>query len=296
MGAFLSFSRMTTTETGNPVQKWVLVTGAATGIGRATAEYLTKNGFGVYAGARKPADLDALAKIPGIQPIKLEVTSDSDVQAVIAEIEKKGTGLYGLVNNAGIVKAGPLMDLPLDHIREIMEVNFFAVHRITKACFPLLLASRGRIVMMSSDSGFFGTPFSGPYCSSKFALEGYTDSLRRELIPTGIKLSLIEPGHVNTAIWDKTEQILKQFEGVDSIFRADAEKLAKYAINKGRTRGLPPVEVAKVIYTALTATKPKIRYLVAKHKLEYYLVRILPATKVDKMVREKIEKLKAHRP
>ena len=217
-------------------QKSVLVTGANSGIGLATAEYLTVQGFHVYAGARDPRTMEGLSKNSKITPVKLDVTNTADIIEVKRIIEEKGTGLFGLVNNAGIAKAGALMDVSLEDMRAQFEVNVFGVHQITQAMFPLLLKTKGRIVMMSSDSGFFATPFFGPYCSSKFALEGYSDSFRREITPYGVKVIIIEPGRITTPIWDKGEENLNKY--ADSLFAVEAKAIGEYAIRKGKTTGL----------------------------------------------------------
>ncbi len=271
--------------------KSILITGAGSGIGRATADYIASQGFHVYAGARNAGDLQDLSKNKNITPVELDVTSTKDVSEVKKIIEQKQTGLFGLINNAGIIKAGPLMDVSIEELRAQFEVNVFGVHQITQALFPLLLPAKGRIVMMSSDSGFFATPFVGPYCSSKFALEGYSDSLRREITPYGVKVILIEPGRIQTPIWDKGEQILKNEKYSQSLFWKEAKAMGEYAIQKGRTSGLPPLAVAKTVYHILTAADPKLRYIVAENKLEYQLMKILPASYVDKIVIKKIQEV-----
>ncbi|MFZ1980357.1 MAG: SDR family oxidoreductase, partial [Smithella sp.] len=191
-------------------KKSVLITGASSGIGFATAEYLAAQGFHVYAGARDLSTLEGLSKNLNITHVKLDVTNTADIIEVKRIMEEKDTGLFGLVNNAGIAKAGALMDVSVEDLRTQFEVNLFGVHQITQAMFPLLLKTKGRIVMMSSDSGFFATPFFGPYCSSKFALEGYSDSLRREITPYGMKVIIIEPGRITTPIWNKGEKNLNK--------------------------------------------------------------------------------------
>jgi NAD(P)-dependent dehydrogenase (short-subunit alcohol dehydrogenase family) len=266
--------------------KWVLITGASTGIGRACAEYLASRGFGVYAGARKKKDLADLEKINNIVPLKLDVTSEKDVNAALVFIKKKKTGIYGLVNNAGISVAGPLIDIPDDDLRRQFEVNFFGVHRVTRAVLPLLMESSGRIVMMSSDSGFFATPFAGPYCASKFALEGYSDSLRRELLLCGVKVVIIQPGRIATPIWDKTGEILNM-KGT-SPFIEVARKIGEEAVRKGKTTGLPPEAIARVVHKALTKEKPRLRYLVAPSTMKYRIIKLLPAEKVDAMVKQEL--------
>jgi len=270
-------------------QKAVLITGASSGIGFATAEYLAAQGFHVYAGARITHTLEGLSKNSKITPVKLDVTNTADIIEVKRIIEEKGTGLFGLVNNAGIAKAGALMDVSVEDMRTQFEVNLFGVHQITQAMFPLLLKTKGRIVMMSSDSGFFATPFFGPYCSSKFALEGYSDSLRREIIPYGVKVIIIEPGRITTPIWDKGEKNLNKY--ADSLFAVEAKAIGEYAIRKGKTTGLAPIEVAKTIYHVLIAANPKLRYIVAENKLEYQMIKTLPASYVDKLAMKKVQKV-----
>jgi len=270
-------------------QKAVLITGANSGIGLATAEYLAAHGFHVYAGARDLSTLEGLSKNLNITPVKLDVTNTADIIEVKRIIEEKGTGLFGLVNNAGIAKAGALMDVSVEDLRTQFEVNLFGVHQITQAMFPLLLKTKGRIVMMSSDSGFFATPFFGPYCSSKFALEGYSDSLRREITPYGVKVIIIEPGRITTPIWDKGEKILNKY--ADSLFAMEAKAIGEYAIRKGKTTGLAPIEVAKTVYHVLIAANPKLRYIVAENKLEYQMIKILPASYVDKLAMKKVQKV-----
>ena len=267
----------------------VLVTGANTGIGLAITQYLASRGMHVFAGARKQEALESLAKNSNVTPLKLDVTNAEDIKKAKKIIEEKTAGLFALVNNAGIGNGGPLMDVSVEDLRAQFEVNLFGVHQITQAVFPLLLKAKGRIVMMSSDSGFFATPFFGPYCSSKFALEGYSDSLRREIIPYGVKVIIIEPGRITTPIWDKGEKYLNKY--ADSLFAVEAQAIGKYAIRKGKTAGLSPLEVAKTVYQVLTVPNPKLRYIVAENKFEYQMMKILPASYVDKLTLKKVQKV-----
>jgi len=267
----------------------VLVTGASTGIGLAITQYLASRGMHVFAGARKQEALESLAKNPNVTPIPLDVTKAENIKQAKKIIEEKTAGLFALVNNAGIGNGGPLMDVSVEDLRAQFEVNLFGVHQITQAVFPLLLKAKGRIVMMSSDSGFFATPFFGPYCSSKFALEGYADSLRREIIPYGVKVIIIEPGRITTPIWDKGEKCLNKY--ADSLFAVEAQAIGKYAIRKGKTAGLSPLEVAKTVYQVLTVPNPKLRYIVAENKFEYQMMKILPASYVDKLTLKKVQKV-----
>ncbi|MDA8137532.1 MAG: SDR family oxidoreductase [Desulfobacteraceae bacterium] len=267
----------------------VLVSGASSGIGRATVEYLASHGFHVFAGARDRRALEELSRIPNTTALRLDVTRPEEIRAARKMIEDKGMGLFGLVNNAGIVEVGPLMDLESASLRAQFEVNFFGIHELTKTFFPLLLQSQGRVVMISSDSGFFATPFAGPYCASKFALEGYSDSLRREITHHGVKVILIEPGPVATAIWGKAEKSIDPDKFPHSIFIKEAKALGEYSIAQGQRDALPPSAVAEAIYWALTSAKPRLRYLVAKKSWEYRLIKILPAYFVDRLVRKKIQ-------
>ena len=186
------------------------------------------------------------------------------------------------------------MELPIEDLYEQFDVNLFGIHRVTKAVFPLLLESKGKIVMISSDSGFYATPFFGPYCSSKFALEGYSDSLRRELLVFDVKVVIIEPGRVNTSIWEKGEEslkiLLKRLKG--SIFEKISKEVGEYAIEKGKTEGLNPREIAKLVHKILHIKEPKTRYLIALDKLRYRLIKILPDKMIDKKFEKEFKKIK----
>ena len=271
--------------------RWALVTGASTGIGRATVEYLAVNGWSVYAGVRKQIDQESLSHIEGITPLLLDVSKQDSVDTAIQEITNRGTGLDALVNNAGITLAGPLLSFNDAEMLEQFQVNFFGIHRVTRACFPMLRQSKGRIVMISSDSGFYSTPFFGPYCASKFAVEGYADSLRRELQFIDIKVIIIEPGEINTPIWDKGQAMVKRMEDHMDFPLADLGlKIGKYAIQKGKTRGILPIEVAKVVYKTITIDEPKARYLVTAKPFKYWMIRHLPAERVDKIMKKELLK------
>lgn len=265
----------------------VLVTGASTGIGHACTTHLASKGFVVYAGARKQGDLDALASIDNVVPVTLDVTNSSHVQAIVDKIEQDGGGLFGLVNNAGIGVGGPLADVTDEELQRQFDVNLFGVHRVTRACLPFILAARGRIVMMSSVNGRIAMPFLGPYSSSKFALEGYADALRRELLPYGVRVAVVEPGLIKTPIWDKAMTMLEDYKKKEPLI----EDLARFGINHmpgmvegGKNDGKNPVDVAKAVHAALTATKPKPRYVVSKTAWQVSLGTINNGGVVDAMV------------
>src|SRR3954465_880768 len=186
----------------------VLVTGASTGIGEATALQLRKAGFRVFAGVRKPEDGDRLraAGVTVIQP--LDVTKAEDVAAAVSTVRQEldGAELRGIVNNAGIGIGGPLEALDLDDFRRTIEVNTTSQLAVTKAFLPLLRKSKGRIVNMASIGGRVAQPFAGPYVASKFALEAVTDVLRVELLEWGVDVIAIEPGTIATPIWEKSSR------------------------------------------------------------------------------------------
>jgi short-subunit dehydrogenase len=265
-------------------KKWILVTGASSGIGRKSAELLAQNGFNVYAGARKQSDLDELEKIPNVTAVKLDVTSDEDVSDLLTKL--KNTGLFGIVNNAGIALGAPLMDLELETLEKQFKVNFFAIHRVTKAVFPYILKEKGRIIMISSNAGSFASPFFGPYSSSKYALEGYSDSLRRELLLHDVKVVLVKPGRILTPIWEKGEELLLLYDG--SIFNKVAKAIGKSAIDSGKEDSLQPIEVAQIVLKAFVTKNPKPRYVIAPNPFGIWIREHLPDRMIDNVVKNKL--------
>jgi len=263
--------------------RWVLVTGAASGIGRATALLLAEKGFGVYATDLVPEALDDLRRAANIEALRLDITDDADVGKAREFIDAQGTGLFALVNNAGIFNPGPLMALPMERFVKQYAVNVFGTQRITKALFPFLLKSKGRIVNMSSVAGYAATPFSGPYASSKHAIEGWSDSLRRELIPFGVKVIVVETALINTPLWDQdSEGRVGQYR--DSLFYEANRRKLEHETAEAKTRGVHPAEVAQTVYRAMEAKDPKTRYLVTNHPVLHRLVKILPDKLLDKAV------------
>lgn len=260
--------------------KWIMVTGASTGIGRFTSEYLADIGFSVYACARKDKDLAALGKINHITPLRLDITKEEEIAAAVEVIEKTGTGLYALVNNAGITKGGPLAVLPDGILESLFDTNFFGMHRVIKAFFPMINKSHGRIVIIGSVMGFIGYPFAGPYCASKHAIEGYADCLRRELFFTKIKVSLIQPGYVKSDLWEKST---KEFALTSEQVRGSLWKpykdvsihFFKKFLNDAKHHGIDPGKVAGVVYKALTDRFPRSRYLVTEFNIKYRFFQIL---------------------
>lgn len=265
----------------------VLITGAGSGIGLATAGLLAARGFRVYGGVRRPEDAGALEAL-GVKPLFLDVTREEDLLRARERLE--GEGLYGLVANAGIAVAGPLELVPVSAFREALEVNVLGTFATVKAFLPLLRASRGRAVLMGSVSGLVALPLMGPYAASKFALEALADALRVELLPFGVKVALVEPGSVATPIWERSLRRAEGYlepppPGTEGVYGRYLEVARRLAEGNAR-RGLPPERVAEAVYRALTEPRPKARYLVAHpvRARETRLLRLLPAPLRDRLV------------
>ena len=245
----------------------VVVTGASTGIGRATALRLAAGGFEVLAGVRREADGEQLVTEAGtgtIVPVGVDVTDAAQIAALGERLA--GRPLAGLVNNAGISVNGPLEFVELDELRRQLEVNLVGHVAVTQALLEPLRTARGRIVNITSIGGRFANPFLGPYVASKFAFEGLSDSLRRELRPWGIHVAMIEPGSIATEIWKKgTADGREQLDSLPpralELYGTRLRAVLKLAGRAGRT-AIPPDRVAKKIEHALTASRPKTRYIV----------------------------------
>ena len=265
--------------------KTIVVTGASTGIGKACALYLDNLGCRIFAGVRKQADADTLQQTASekLTPIFMDVTDAHTIACAVQTVTEivDGTGLAGLVNNAGIAVAGPLEYLPIADFRHQLEVNVIGQLAVTQAFLSLLRQGQGRIINMSSISGRVAAPFVGPYAASKFGLEALTDSLRVELQPWGIEVVSVQPGAIATPIWNKTvshgDQLLNGFsEEVNRMYGAELVIARKRALKIGQ-QGIPPEQVAKVVARALTDKRPKTRYLVGQDaKMGALLIKLLP--------------------
>ena len=261
----------------------VVITGASTGIGRACALDLDSRGFQVFAGVRRDEDAERLrAERPSIEPLHIDVTDADSIAGARDRVAEAvgGAGLAGLVNNAGIAVPGPLEHLPMDELRRQLEVNLVGQVAVTQAFIPLLRTARGRIVNIGSIGGRVALPMLGPYAASKHAIEGFSDSLRRELRPWGIEVSVVRPGPIATEIWERgrttADELLERMPEAEVHYgpaiaagRASAAKRAKEAV--------PPSAVAEVVADALTAGKPRTRYLVGRQaKVMAALSAVLP--------------------
>jgi NAD(P)-dependent dehydrogenase (short-subunit alcohol dehydrogenase family) len=250
--------------------KSVVVTGVSTGIGWGTVKILIQKGFRVFGSVRKTQDAERLQKEFGenFVPLIFDVTDEPPVQAAAQQVrgQLNGETLFGLVNNAGIAVPAPLIHQATDDFRHQIEVNLISVLIVTKAFVPLLGSDRslkgvpGRIINISSVGGKRGSPFLGAYVASKHGLEGFSESLRRELMLYGIDVIIVGPGPVATPIWDKGEQA-DATPYADTEYFEPGRRLQKYMVESGR-KGYPPEKVGEVVWHALTTPKPRIRYAV----------------------------------
>ena len=274
----------------------VVITGASTGIGWACAKLLLDRGFRVFGSVRTQADADRLKREFGTNftPLIFDVTDEAAVLAAAREVRAAlgGETLAGLVNNAGIAVSGPVLELAADEFRRQMEVNVIGPVIATQAFGPLLGADpslkgpKGRIVMMSSVAGKNGNPITAPYSASKHALEGLSESLRRELMLFGIDVIIIAPGAVKTPIWDKAEEVdISTYK--NSPYLPMLEKIRAFMLNLGAT-GLPPEAIAEKVFGALTLPKPKVRYVIAPDPVQVFMAGVLPKRMLDRIIAKRL--------
>ena len=273
--------------------KSVLITGASTGIGRASALRLDAEGWRVFAGVRREEDAASLraGASERLAPLILDVTDDEQIAAAADRIgETVGeAGLDGLVNNAGIAVPGPLEALPIDDFRRQVEVNLTAHVAVTQAMLPQIRAARGRIVFITSIGGLMAFPMFGAYHAAKFGLEAVGDVFRRELRPWGISVSVVEPGSIATEIWDRGQSEADAFlaRASDDQVELYGAAIAAYGEVARQTgaRGIAPEKVAKAIFHALSARRPRTRYLVgADARAQAIFNRLLPDRLVDSLI------------
>lgn len=268
----------------------VLVTGSSTGIGRATALRLDRAGFQVFAGVRKRGDAESLDEESSerLEPVIIDVTDEGTIAATRERIEQvTGGRLAGLVNNAGIVVGGPLETVDLEGLRRQLEVNLTGQVAVTQAFIPMIRSARGRIVLMASVGGRMSLPYLSPYHASKFALEAVGDSLRMEMRQFGVDVSIIEPGSIATPFWGKetVDQILAEMSPQQRELYEEPAMAAQEAARKAEARGIPPDRVAKAVERALTASRPKTRYLVGiDARVQATLRKWLPDRVVDRLI------------
>ncbi|MCE5228880.1 SDR family oxidoreductase [bacterium] len=268
----------------------VLVTGASSGIGLATARLLAGRGWRVFGGVRKKEDAEAIAGA-NIQPVMMDITDVESVAAAAGVIDAAvgDRGLRGLVNNAGLMVGGPMEFVPIADLRRILEVNVIGQVAVTQAMLPMLRRARGRIVNISSISGRMALPMFGPYNASKFAIEALSDALRMELAGSGVKVIVIEPGPVRSRIWEKSRE---QFERMFGSMPARAKEVygglidaVKRVANESEAGAIPAEDLAGLIYRAMTTARPATRYPIGRlAKTRDFAARVIPDKWRDWMI------------
>ena len=276
----------------------VLITGASTGIGEACARWLDARGHHVFAGVRRAVDAERLSSGASsrLSPVSIDVANADSIHTALQTVAESvgADGLDGVVNNAGVAVAGPLEYVPLDAIRRQFEVNVVGQIAVTQAFLSLVKKARGRIVFMGSIGGRMCTPFLGPYCASKFALEAIADALRVEVQPWGVHVSIVEPGSIATPIWNKGDEDAASMqaavgEGLMRDYGAALAAIRKAAAETGR-RGSPPDVVAAVVEHALTAPTPRTRYLVGRDARSRAVIgRFLPDRIRDRLITNRLK-------
>lgn len=274
----------------------VVVTGASTGIGWAIAKLLIGRGYRVFGSVRKQVDADRLRDElgAGFAPLLFDVTDKAAVLAAARTVREAlgGETLAGLVNNAGIAVAGPVLELAADDFRRQMDVNVIGPVLATQAFGPLLGAdpslkgSKGRIVMISSVAGKNGNPLLAPYSTSKHAIEGLSESLRRELMLFGIDVVIVAPGAVKTPIWSKAEQVdLSVYK--NSPYLPALNKVMAVMMELGG-KGLPAERIAEIVLEALTAASPKVRYQITPDPMRHLIAAVLPKRTLDRIIAKRL--------
>jgi NAD(P)-dependent dehydrogenase (short-subunit alcohol dehydrogenase family) len=271
----------------------VVVTGASTGIGAACAEYLDERGFRVFASVRKQTDADRIAALGSsrLEPLFLDVTDAESIAKAAERVDAalRDAGLAGLVNNAGISVDIPLECVDVGLLRRQMEVNSIAPVAVTQAFLPLLRRARGRVVNVSSVNGRVASPFSGPYCMSKFALEAFTDCLRQELAGWGMHVASVEPGYIATAMLDKARETdwSAQASRRDLDLYAEGYRAFKEFERRNSEDAVSCEVVSRAIFHALTSRRPRTRYQVGKNaRLFVALAQLFPDRAVDWVTRK----------
>ncbi len=288
--------QIATEETRNLTPKSVLVTGASSGIGRACALRMDRAGWQVFATVRKDSDANRLQSEASarLQTVLLDVTDAIQVEETARVVAKAvgGSGLHGLINNAGIAGGGLLEFLDPADFRQVLETNTIAPLTVTQSLIPLLRKAQGRIVMISSEAGFSSTPLMSSYSASKFALEALTDGMRLELRPWGIDVVSVQPGAIETDIWEKAryyaEKTLRKYP--PGAFEMYGPLLEVMTESLERPRGVDPDKVAQTVQMILSVPRPKARYLVGRDAVFRRWLERLPTALRDKIIQSKMPK------
>jgi NAD(P)-dependent dehydrogenase (short-subunit alcohol dehydrogenase family) len=267
--------------------KTVLITGAAGGLGRRTAEYLAARDFRVYGADLKGAIASA-PELEGVTWVELDVTDPASIEAAVAKVREGTSGLDAVVNFAGILAVGSMIELPIETVQRVVDVNVFGTYRVNRAFFPLLRERLGRVVNISSETGWqSGGPFNGAYALSKHAIEAYSDSLRRELMLLGMKVVKIQPGPFKTEMVRGIDASFRRAIESSALFKEVLEKVRSLAVRE-EGKANDPELLAATVHRALTAKSPKAAYSVradlARSALEY-----VPTALADRLLKSVLD-------
>jgi NAD(P)-dependent dehydrogenase (short-subunit alcohol dehydrogenase family) len=286
---------MTRRDGQNPEPPALLITGSSSGIGHAIAKLAVAQGWRVFGNVRKEADAEELNDEfgPSFTSLLFDVRDQPAIQAAVKAVHASlgPRTLNGLVNNAGVGLAGPILHQPLDEFRTVLDTNVLGTLLASRAFAPLLGADqslsgqKGRIINISSIAGKIGQPFAGAYVASKFALEGLSEVMRRELKLYGIGVVIVAPATVDTPIWDEPESAIGRYGATD--YGEAFDKGVRAIVDAGHQHSLQASDVAQTIMKALTAQRPRLRYAPAQHALlEQALPRAAPKRATDFVIEQ----------
>jgi NAD(P)-dependent dehydrogenase (short-subunit alcohol dehydrogenase family) len=265
-------------------QNTVLITGGAGGLGKSASLLLAKYGWHVFAADFDQAALEIIEQENNITPVLLDVTDTESVEAAAEQVGKEVDGLDGIVNCAGILAMGALIEIKEESLARVMDVNFMGMYRVNKAFFPLVLNRKGRIINISSEVGrLSGLPFNGPYCISKHAVEAYSDSLRREVGFLGVPVIKLQPGPFKTDMVSGMERRFQQAVGESKIFKKQLTKVKELAMGENAKAHEPEI-LAESVHRVLTTSNPAPAYSV-KADVGRDLLGYLPDRLVDGIFR-----------
>jgi len=276
--------------TSPEIQEIVIITGASSGIGAATARELARQGFHVLAGVRRDQDADAI-RGPGIEPLIIDITNPDHIRALAARVHEdpQDRAVRALVNDAGIGVNAPVEVFALDEWRRLFEVNFFGHVAVTQTLLPVLIRSKGRVINISSVGGKIAMATYGPYAAAKFALEAVSDSLRREIAPFGVEVVVVEPGAVKTKIAGRAIATAHEVAAAMTPEQRQrygrlVQAITAQAASVTKSSGLSADAAAKVLAKAVTARKPRTRYTIGREAALLPLLAIMPDRMLDRVL------------
>lgn len=277
------------------MDKYVLITGASSGLGKETAKKLAQEGYKVFAGVRKQEDKEAVEALnPNIEGVFLDVTSDESVNCAFEKISEKTDKLYALVNNAGVALAGPVEYLTIDILKKQFDINVFGAIRVAQAALPMMKNGDSRIVNISSMASYGVFPFVSPYCVSKRSLDMFFNSLAVECKMPDLKIISIKPGVVKTPIWNKSlDECEKNMEFLCEEGKKKYEKEFAFLTanaRKNNDKGLEPAQIAQLVSKVLRIKNPKLSYNAGNDSVFARILSFLPQRFVNFLIKFGLKK------